>query len=303
MRGRPPPLQPVEVEIEIHTEDGAALRANALPPAPGRAPLGTCVLAHAMFARRTEFTRPEGQSLADLLQDLGFGVVAFDFRGHGDSSGKGRQWTYDDLVKRDLRAVIECARAREPGRLVVIGHSLGGHAALAAQGLGLLGADAIVCAAANVWMRELEPSALRWAAKRAVSAVVDGVVAHLGRVPARRLGLGSDDEASDYMRAIVAPGAPAAGRALAGEDYLEAVGRVTVPVAQITSDGDRLNCHPGSGEAFARRAGGPVHLERLRASGGAPAPDHMQIVTRAGRDPSVRAAWERTLAWVVERTG
>ncbi len=61
MKSRPPPLAPTEIDVEIRTADGVALRATELPPAPGRPPLGTCVLAHAMFARRSEFVRPGGE--------------------------------------------------------------------------------------------------------------------------------------------------------------------------------------------------------------------------------------------------
>ncbi len=184
-RRRPP--APVEEAIEIHTSDGVALRASVLPRADHAPAVGTAVLAHAMFARRGEFVKPAGQSLADHLRAAGYSVVAFDFRGHGESAGRDRGWTYDDLVARDLPAVVECARAREDGRLVVIGHSLGGHVALASQGLGLARADAIVCVAANVWLRSLERSRLRWLAKRVIAEVGSRAVARLGRMPARAI--------------------------------------------------------------------------------------------------------------------
>ena len=80
-RRRPPAA--VEESIEIHTSDGVALRASALPRSEGAPAAGTAVLAHAMFARRGEFVKPAGRSLADLLRSSGFDVVAFDFRGHG----------------------------------------------------------------------------------------------------------------------------------------------------------------------------------------------------------------------------
>ncbi|MBL8608398.1 MAG: alpha/beta fold hydrolase [Myxococcales bacterium] len=299
-RRRPPAA--VEESIEIHTSDGVALRASALPRSEGAPAAGTAVLAHAMFARRGEFVKPAGRSLADLLRSSGFDVVAFDFRGHGESSGKDARWTYDDLVARDLPAVVDCARAREDGRLVVVGHSLGGHVALAAQGLGLARADAIVCVAANVWLWSLERSRVRWLAKRVIAEVGSRAVARLGRVPARALRLGSDDESAEYMQSIFAPARTGRWVGAGGEDYLAALAAVDVPVAQIVSDGDRLNCHPGSGAAFARLAGGPVHVEHVRGSRREPAPDHMQLVTGVASMPAVREAWERALAWVRART-
>jgi hypothetical protein len=44
-------------ELEIRTEDGVALRAVVDDPPDGVTMRGTCVLAHAMFARKTEFGR------------------------------------------------------------------------------------------------------------------------------------------------------------------------------------------------------------------------------------------------------
>ncbi|MEO6420812.1 MAG: alpha/beta fold hydrolase, partial [Polyangiaceae bacterium] len=138
----------VDVEsIEVHTEDGHALRAYVREPSAKC--IGVAVLAHAMFARSSQFERPHGRGLARFLAEQGWRTVAFDFRGHGDSgpsASSGGRWTYDDLVRRDLPCVVDCARARQKRgeKVVVIGHSLGGHVAMAAQGLGILDADAVV---------------------------------------------------------------------------------------------------------------------------------------------------------------
>src|SRR5258706_5985265 len=117
-----PPAAPHDVEgesIEIHTRDGRALRASVREPerARGESPKmeGVVVLAHAMMARRVEFERPRGRGLARFFAARGWRTIAFDFRGHGDSgagAAEGGSWTYDDLVKHDLPAVVECARAR-----------------------------------------------------------------------------------------------------------------------------------------------------------------------------------------------
>jgi predicted alpha/beta hydrolase len=162
--------------------------------------VGVAVLAHAMFARRTEFERPAGSGLAPFLANRGWRTIAFDFRGHGDSgpsAADGGSWSYDDLVLGDLPAVVLCARDRAKRvPVAVVGHSLGGHVALASQGIGRIGADAIVAIASNVWMRSLEPSRMRWALKRAMLEAIEGVCARRGYFPARALRLGSDDEAS-----------------------------------------------------------------------------------------------------------
>jgi predicted alpha/beta hydrolase len=122
--------------IEVHTSDGHVLRAMVREPERGQRLRGVAVLAHAMFARKSEWERG-GRGLSSFLNALGWRTIAFDFRGHGESgtgAAKGGRWTYEDLVARDLPAVVDGARARARGRrVIVVGHSLGGHVAAAAQ--------------------------------------------------------------------------------------------------------------------------------------------------------------------------
>ncbi|MBS2016604.1 MAG: alpha/beta fold hydrolase [Deltaproteobacteria bacterium] len=260
-------------ELEIHTSDGVALRAVVDDPPEGLPLLGTCVLAHAMFARKSEFGRRDAPGLSRAIARAGFRTIAFDFRGHGDSKVPG-EWGYDDLVRLDLPAVISSAQARGEGKpVVVLGHSLGGHVALAAQGTGAIAVDGIVAVASNVWLRELEPSSVRWAAKLAVARAAMAAVARVGTVPARRLRIGSDDESARYMRDLLR--VPLEGRWASddGVDYLASLANVTVPVAAVVSRTERLNCHHESGARFAQRCAGPVEVTRVSGVG------HMELVT------------------------
>lgn len=275
----------VDVEsIEVHTEDGHALRAYVREPSTKC--IGVAVLAHAMFARSSQFERPHGRGLARFLAEQGWRTVAFDFRGHGDSgtsASNGGRWSYDDLVHRDLPCVVACARARQKRgeKVVVIGHSLGGHVAMAAQGLGLLEADAIVGIAANVWLPHYEPSFLRWRAKRATLRAMSAVTRSRGFFPARALRMGSDDESAPYVRALVR--CVKEGRWTSDDgrdDYERALGDITVPVLGIASVGDRLNCHPVSAERMLSRCGGTREFHLItHGDAGAPAPGHMELVT------------------------
>lgn len=282
-RATPPPRASFE-EIEIRTEDGVALRGVVDDPAEGVPLAGTCVLAHAMFARKTSFGRRDRPGLSHALAAKGFRTVAFDFRGHGDSAlpSGAPEWGYDDLVRFDLPAVVSAARARDEGLpLIVIGHSLGGHVALAAQGTDRMHADAIVGIAANVWLGALDPSLLRRLAKRVVASASMRAIDRLGRVPARALRLGSDDASATYMRDLFR--APREGRwtsADGADDYLAALAKVTVPVANVLGARDRLMCHPRAGEAFVRRCAGP-HATFVAEAG------HMELVTSPRHHPVV----------------
>jgi predicted alpha/beta hydrolase len=295
---RPPKREAGSEAIDLRTSDGWSLRADVHePPAE---PVGTAVLAHAMMARRSSFDRPEGRGVAAHLIERGWRVVNFDFRGHGDSAPRvqdGASFGYDDLVRLDLPAVHEFARSRSKRRapVVLVGHSLGGHVGLAAQGTGRTAFDAIVGVGANVWLRELEPSARRWLAKRGVMAGLLAVSRRVGRFPARRLRLGSDDEPRAYFEDFDRYTRTGRWTGADGEDYLAALSRVRAPVLQVVSEGDRLECVPESGARFVARCGGPHEIVRItRSDDGGPPPDHMKMVT-GGRIGSV---WDRVEAWM-----
>jgi predicted alpha/beta hydrolase len=282
--------------VEIHTSDGHALRALVREAARGVRLRGVAVLAHAMFARKSEWEK----GLSRFLAARGWRTIAFDFRGHGESgvgAAKGGRWTYEDLVARDLPAVVEGARARARGRrVVVLGHSLGGHVAAAAQATHTIDVDAIGLLASSVWLHAVEPSAARMIAKRAIGRAVQEVCRRRGYFPARQMRLGSDDEAAEYMASL--------GRVVLRDlwgnedgrlDYWEQMRHVSVPLFALASDGDRINAHPECTARFALRAKGTVTIDRIRASddGGA-APGHMEIVTTT-RSAS---AWARLETWM-----
>ena len=255
-------------ELEIHASDGAVLRALVDDPPEGVAVRGTLVLAHAMFEGKSSFGRRDRPGLSSALGARGFRTVAFDFRGHGDSASPRRgEWGYDDLVRQDLPAVVDCARARGDGKpVVVVGHALGGHVALASQGTARVAADAIVAIGTNVWVPELERSRLRWAAKSAIARAALAISARTGGVPARRLHLGSDDAPDACLRDLLRGVTDGEWRSRDGaDDYLASLAQVLVPVAAVLGEASVIDGHAASGEAFARRCGGPVAFFRARA--------------------------------------
>ena len=77
-------------------------------------------------------------------------------------------------TSRNRRSKPARSRTRRKQLVVLVGHSLGGHGGLAAQGTGLVSFDGVACVGANVWLRELEPLRARWMAKRAVLAASAG---------------------------------------------------------------------------------------------------------------------------------
>lgn len=88
-----------------------------------REPLPVVVLGHGYGADRVGMS-----SLARRLASAGYGVVAFDFRGHGANPN-----SFDGDLTDDLDAVTDWVGESgrfDPDRIVVAGHSMGAHAAL-----------------------------------------------------------------------------------------------------------------------------------------------------------------------------
>src|ERR1700741_2237224 len=69
--------------------------------------------------------------IAQALTALGIGVLRFDFTGLGSSEGEFANTTFSSNVA-DLIAAAEALRQTKPAPAILIGHSLGGAAVLAA---------------------------------------------------------------------------------------------------------------------------------------------------------------------------
>jgi esterase/lipase len=81
------------------------------------------VLAHAFPADRRSWSE-----FADFLRGKGYVTLTFDFRGYGDSTGE----TDVPEIWRDVLAATSLLRDRGADRIVVVGASMGGTAALIA---------------------------------------------------------------------------------------------------------------------------------------------------------------------------
>ena len=105
--------------LSLRTADGLTLALGEWVPAT--ASRGTVLVVHGLGEHMGRYAH-----VAAALCARGWRVFAYDQRGHGTSQGeRGRLSTADALLV-DLAAVIDAVRARSPGPLVLLGHSLGG---------------------------------------------------------------------------------------------------------------------------------------------------------------------------------
>jgi predicted alpha/beta hydrolase len=284
--------------------DGWPLAVRELLPPSGRAPTHTVVLGHAMMVDGRTLLHPRRPSLAHALALGGARVLVPDLRGHGRSGPRaheGGTWTYDDLV-RDVGGYVALARALAPHQpLVLAGHSLFGHTALAWLGREAAGAardvDGLVMIASAIWLRADEPWWPVWLWKRLQVSAMHLLATAAGRVPVRALGLGSDDEALPYWRDFLRWFRRRDWCARDGFSYRAAVADVRCPALVVVSEGDRRFARPGPTLRFsaglARRPAGRdlIHLG-VGADGpvgpgpwAALRPTHMGLVTDVGAWP------------------
>lgn len=103
----------------LTTTDGLALHLREWPT-PG-ATRGTVVIVHGLGEHIGRYGH-----VAARLNDWGWNAVGHDQRGHGRSAGARGCLTAADDLPRDLAQLIDLVRARYPGPLVLLGHSMGG---------------------------------------------------------------------------------------------------------------------------------------------------------------------------------
>ena len=137
--------EPPAQRVELRTRDGVALEGSYWPQAPEDGP--AVLLLHGINNDRAIFA-----AQARWLNELGYAVLAIDFRGHGASAAVERTFGWSESA--DAEAALAWLRRRSPDRKVgVIGVSLGGAAALLGEE-GPLAADTLVLHAVYPHLRK-----------------------------------------------------------------------------------------------------------------------------------------------------
>lgn len=125
---------PAPTLTKLETEDGVPLVARHWDV--GRRDVG-CVVGHGFTGSSASVYV---QAICDVLAAGGAGVLAVDFRGHGNSGGLS---TAGAEEVHDMRAAVAALRGLGYERVAVLGWSMGGSVALRYAGLGG-DADAVV---------------------------------------------------------------------------------------------------------------------------------------------------------------
>ncbi len=282
--------------FSIACADGWVLRGEVVVGAP---PVAAAVVGHAMMVDRRTLDRPRGRGLVSCLAARGVACVVADLRGHGKSgprAGEGGDWSYDDLVEHDVPALLAFARSRFAGLpLACVGHSLFGHVSLAHVARHAdADVDGLALLAVNVANPSWRAHTIDGVRRRAGVELMGLLTRAFGRLPARRLRYGSDDEAAGYVRDFVRNGRRRRWLARDGFDYWEALAGIDRPLLALVGAGDRFMSPPIAARAVAERVPGARFLVVGRRSGLPVDPDHMGLVL----DERARPAWDQTADFI-----
>lgn len=117
-------------KVEFKSTQGVLLTGKLELPAGGKIK-GTAIFAHC-FTCNKNLNAPT--HIAKALTQNGFVVLRFDFTGLGESEGEFSNTNFTSNIK-DLVAAADFLKENFKAPSILIGHSLGGAAAIAAAGL------------------------------------------------------------------------------------------------------------------------------------------------------------------------
>jgi len=289
--------------VECRCADGTRLSVGLLRP-EGE-PRGVVLASHAMMVNARSLDRPMGAGFASTLAQSGLLVLVADLRGHGQSgtpAARGGDWSYDDLVYQDVPTLVALAQEQGPDLpLFIAGQSLMGHVAMAWLGQNPDAAvRGMVLLAGNVCLDHGEPSLRNRLRRRRDVVITDLLMALFGYFPARRLGMGTDDESKPYFKQLNGFAGGGGWRSRDGVDYLAGLAQIRTPILEVVGRADRYWCNRNTARAFLAPV--PQELVSIWDAGRGEHgldfdPGHMQVVT----DHRCAPLWQEVADWICER--
>ncbi|WP_153505645.1 alpha/beta hydrolase family protein [Cumulibacter manganitolerans] len=216
--------------------------------------------------------------LAAALNSRGLNVAVADQRAHGDSvptMSKRVDFGYAAMVEQDLPRVYDAVHhAFRGSRIVLLGHSLGGHVAMlfAASGSRPVAGVALV-AAGTVWWKAFAVGPRRLGMLAAITAV-DVVTRTIGYWPGRRFGFGGTQPRTlmaDWVH-LGRTGRFEPRDAFA--DLETGLGAMALPVLSITVQNDALAPPSAAEQLLAKAPSAVVDRWRFTGSSQLARPDH-----------------------------
>ena len=275
--------------VRILAGDGVRLAVHRLGPEAGT----PVVLLPGAFTNHRFWLGTKGTGFARALAATGREAWILDPRGQGESQKSSRtdRWEFRDWVVHDVPAILEAASAGGK-RAFLVGHSAGGAAALAA-----LAAAPPLRGKVRGLLLLATPAPVLGPGRRLGALFVRGLSLALGRFPARRLRLGSEDELPRVMAQWMRWNLRGEWRWRGGPDLLERLAEVEVPAFGAAGSGDRLFAPPALCRRLLEALGSPDQTFREfgRAAGCSEDFGHAGLVVSRA---APREVWPALLDWL-----
>ena len=252
----------MEYVQEFVQVDGARLGVQVYPEPAGVRDAPVVLISPAMGVR-ARYYRP----FAAALRDAGLAVIVADLRGTGESTprpSRACRYGYAELAA-DIGAVRTALKERLDGRrTLLLGHSLGGHAAvlhLALHGEQEVDGLALVAVGLPYWR---DFTGLR---RYGVLPYTQGIAATtrlLGVWPGWGFG---GRQAPGVIRDWAHTARTGRFPQLGGVDAEAAVSRIRTPVLAVSVEGDQYTPHPTLDRLCAKLTSARVERERYHAEG------------------------------------
>ncbi len=272
---------------QLQAEDGASFALTCVSPgrSANKAPV---IFLPGMFSNRHFWISPKGVGLAGYLAEQGHSCWLVERRGTGQSPRRQpARAGLEEAVQHDL-PMVQRAVARVVDRPAYwIGHSFGG-VSIALSAARHLDPDLIGGLVLIASQFEVDKPMLRWPGR----LFTQGVSRITGRFPARRFGLGPEDEPAAAMD----DACRWTTRAQSSLDLQAELAAVNCRVLALAGGADKVD-PPAGCERFIRHMSGPHREFRLaaRAEGFAVDYDHPGIVVSKS---AAREIWPLVGDWL-----
>jgi len=228
--------------------------------------------------------------MAHFLGAAGLDVWLADLRHHGESAREPRRgaWTFEDWVLNDAPTLVARVREETDGApLAWIGHSAGGAAGLC--WLARVAAAAPLAAVVTLGTpgpRRLGP------VRSALAASTIALSRALGRIPARALRFGNEDEAAEIIAEWMEWNVRGAWLGTDGFDYFGGLAAVSIPYLGVAGTADRIFAPPAACRQVVDRVGSRRKLLAVE-----PGLTHRGLVLS---DRARQSCWPNVVAWLKE---
>lgn len=281
---------PVPAPEILRAADGGHFTLTRVPPEG--AARGAVVYLPGMFSARGFWRSDRGIGLAAYLAADGFAGYIVERRELGAAPRPaGARPGLEEHVRHDLPMVQALVAGERPGPVFWMGHSFGGVMAARAAAT-TLDASAVAGLVLFATQFEVGKSALDFPA----SLLTRGLARGLGRFPARRLGLGPENEPP----AAIADAARWVAEGRRRPDFRRTLNGITAPALAVVGAGDRIDPPAGCERFIGHFASADKRFVRAgTAEGFAADYDHPGIVVSR---PAREEIWPLVADWLRERT-